>query len=169
MLAHPFIFAVSLALALVFSQAPEFMQQYVQRLGGAIDELTRIVRHFDEDALRSGYDRAVALQVMGNNSERLVRDQGVRMAENIARLSRLRAQQDALREGGSFRRFVDFAVNVDGPLMRKTMDDYAPAVPLTIEGAVSAVGGFFVVFFVLLAGSKLRRRQSLDGRSRGEA
>ena len=39
---------------LVASQAPEFGQQYRQRLGGAIDELNRVVARFDEDARRPG-------------------------------------------------------------------------------------------------------------------
>jgi hypothetical protein len=158
MLAHPFILGVSLAIGLLFSQAPEFMQQYVQRLGGAIDELARIVRHFDEDAGRSGYDRQGALRIMGSNSERLVRDQGARMEDNIARLARLRAQQEALRDGGSFRRFVDFAANVDGPLFRRTVEDYAPALPLTLQGAVAAIGGFFATFYAMLLGSHWRKR-----------
>jgi hypothetical protein len=159
MLAHPFILGVSLALALTFSQAPEFMQQYVQRLGGAIDELTRIVQHFDDDARSSGFDRAGALRLMQGNSERLVRDQGARMEDNISRLARLRAQQDALREGGSLLRFVEFAANVDGPLARKALQDYKPALPLTVAGAISAIGGFFVSFYVLLLTSKWRRRR----------
>ncbi|MBV9433737.1 MAG: DUF2937 family protein, partial [Hyphomicrobiales bacterium] len=32
--------AIALLAALAFSQLPEFTQQYAQRLGGAIDELT---------------------------------------------------------------------------------------------------------------------------------
>jgi hypothetical protein len=158
MFAHPFIFGVSLGIGLLFSQAPEFMQQYVQRLGGTVDELSRIIHHFDEDANHSGFDRAAALQLMRGNAERLVRDQGARMEDNIARLGRLRAQQEALREGGSFRRFVDFAANVDGPLFKNTAQDYAPALPLTLEGIISAVGGFFATFFTLLLGARARGR-----------
>ena len=56
----------------------------------AVDELSRIVQHFDTDARRSGYDRSGALRVMGDNPEPLVRDQGQRMTENIERLARLR-------------------------------------------------------------------------------
>ena len=82
------------------------------------------------------------------------------MEVNISRLARLRVQQEALREGGSFQRFVEFAANVDGPLMQKTMEDYTPALPLTMQGVVSAVGGFFITFCVLLMGSKSRRRQT---------
>jgi len=48
--------------AMISSQAPEFMQQYKQRLGGAIDELAQVVRHFDNDANKAGMDRASAIE-----------------------------------------------------------------------------------------------------------
>ncbi|UPK25466.1 DUF2937 family protein [Bradyrhizobium sp. 195] len=62
--------AISAFLAILVGQAPEFAQQYAQRLGGAIAELQRIVDHFDEDSRRSGYDRQGALALMGRNAER---------------------------------------------------------------------------------------------------
>ena len=60
---QPLIVVFALLCGLLFGQAPEFMQQYHQRLGGTADELTLIVRHFEEDAKRSGYSLGIrALQ-----------------------------------------------------------------------------------------------------------
>ena len=95
---HPLINIIAALCALLCSQVPEFMQQYSQRLGGVVEELGRIVRQFDEDSSRSGYERSAALRVMANNSERLVRDQATRMQENITRFDRLREQQEAMRD-----------------------------------------------------------------------
>jgi Protein of unknown function (DUF2937) len=103
---HLILFFIALVPALLFSQAPEFMQQYHQRLGGTTDELARVIRHFEEDSRRSGHDRQGALGLMEKNSERLVRDQAARMKENIARLARLREQQEAFRDGSAFVRLV---------------------------------------------------------------
>ncbi|MEM9851772.1 MAG: DUF2937 family protein, partial [Pseudomonadota bacterium] len=36
------------------SQFPEFSQQYVQRLGGAVDELRRVAADFDASARAAG-------------------------------------------------------------------------------------------------------------------
>ena len=94
---HPIINMLSVAFALVFCQAPEFMQQYYQRIGGAADELHRIVEHFAEDSRRSRYEPSAALGIMSNNSERLVRDQATRMKENIAQRDRLREQQETIQ------------------------------------------------------------------------
>jgi hypothetical protein len=135
---HAFIFVLAFAPALLFWQAPEFTQQYLQRLAGAVDELERIVRHFDEDSLRSGYGRAAALWVMTNNSERLIRDQATRMEENVARLNRLRKQREALAIEGAFLRFTTFLMTYDRPLVNRTYASYAPSLPLTTEGASRA-------------------------------
>jgi len=43
-----------LALGLTLSQFPEYAQQYVQRLGGAVDELRIIVEDFDRAPPRRG-------------------------------------------------------------------------------------------------------------------
>lgn len=42
------VFLIIASSAVLFSQAPEFAQQYRQRLGGAIDELTTSIQSFDE-------------------------------------------------------------------------------------------------------------------------
>jgi hypothetical protein len=89
----PLFVAISLLSALVFCQAPAFVQQYAQRLGGAIDALELVVHHFDDDARRSRYDRQATLALMERNPERIVRDQRASMSKTIGRLSNLRRQQ----------------------------------------------------------------------------
>ena len=158
MRAHPFISTIALLCALVFWQVPEFVQQYVQRLGGAIAELERVVGHFDEDSRRSGYDRSAALKLMISNPERLIRDQAVRMRENIARLNRLRQHQEALKDGGALSRLGAFARNFDPPLVGQTFDNYKPALSMTIEGFLFAIAGFLISYLaILVVGTAFRR------------
>jgi hypothetical protein len=146
------IFAViSLFPAVLFGQIPEFIQQYEQRLGGAADELRLLVQHFDEDSRRSGYQRSDALQLMGRNTEQLVRDQSIRMSENIGRLANLQEQQVTLRQRGSAARFVSFAYNYDRPLATRTWENYQIGFPLSLAGALFALIGFALSFLVLCA------------------
>jgi hypothetical protein len=114
------LIAISAFLAVLVGQAPEFAQQYARRLGGAIEELQRIVDHFDDDSRRSGYDRQGALALTGRNSEQLVRDQGTRMSETIDRLANLRAQQVALNQRGAFARVTALATRVDREIAART-------------------------------------------------
>ena len=160
---HLFLFLVALVPALLFSQVPEFMQQYQQRLGGATDELGRIVRLFGEDSRRSGFDQQAALGLMEKNSERLVRDQAVRMNENITRLDRLREQQEVFRDGTIFDRFASFAMSSDADLLEATRQAYKPALPLGVEGWLFALVGLLVQWGLMMAVSALfrsRRRQA---------
>jgi Protein of unknown function (DUF2937) len=155
---HPIICVIALLGALIFWQAPEFVQQYVQRLGGAVAELEGIVANFDEDSRRSGYDRSAALQLMTSNPERLIRDQAGRMHENILRLSRLRAHQEALKDDRALSRLGAFVVNADAFLIRQTLDSYKPALSMTFEGLIFAALGFLVSYLLMIiVGSMFRR------------
>jgi hypothetical protein len=137
------IFAVvSFFPAVIFGQAPEFIQQYQQRLGGTADELQLHVQHFDEDSRRSGYERSGALQLMARNPEQLVRDQSVRMTESIDRLGRLREQQVRLEQAGGIDRFAFFVSNYDRPLASRTWENYKMGFPLSLDGVLFTFFGF---------------------------
>lgn len=144
-------FVLAIAGGLVASQIPELAQQYRQRLGGAIDELQRIIDNFDADSAKSGYDRTGALAVMARNEEPLVRDQSLRMAETIVRHARLVSQREAFATSGPFVRLAAFAEDYDPPLVQSTLRDFEPAVPATIEGVLFGIGGFAIVYVVLRA------------------
>jgi hypothetical protein len=141
--------SISVVLAILFGQVPEFAQQYAQRLGGAIDELDRTVRHFDEDSRRSGYERAGALALMGKNQEQIVRDQATRMSETIDRLANLRAQQTAMNQRGPFTRVFAFAAGYDQELAARTWRDFDFALPLSIDAILFTCTGFIMSLVVL--------------------
>src|SRR6478736_2228910 len=154
---HPVAFVIGLLLGFVLSQTPEFAQQYRQRLGGAVDELQRIVQQFDDDSRRAGYDRTSALRLMAGNPEQIVRDQASRMADLITRYGRLRAQEEAFRRGGPFGRLSTFLVDFDRPL-----------VPVTTEGLLLAGSGFLLAYLLLpIFGESWRRRRRLRAKLRG--
>ena len=74
------ILAVGLAGGTLFSQAPEFAQQYRQRIGGAIDELRIIVDDFTKQAADHHLDRQQALDVYARSPDDFLRDRGLSMA-----------------------------------------------------------------------------------------
>src|SRR5437762_10501929 len=90
--------------ALVASQLPEFTQQYRQRLGGAIDELDRVVARFDADAAVNTLTRNDALARLAQSSDDLVRRRAADLSDNIERLEALKAQRQAMSEAGPVRR-----------------------------------------------------------------
>ena len=54
--------AVAVCVAIVLSQFPAFSDQYVQRLGGQVDALTRVAADFDASAEGAGLTRDQALE-----------------------------------------------------------------------------------------------------------
>ena len=117
---HFFLFFIALVPALLFSQAPEFMQQYSQRLGGTADELARVVRPFEQISRRAGYEPQAGIALMENNPEQFIRDQAAQWKENFIRLSRLQAHQEVFRNGNAFARLASFATHYDPELFEST-------------------------------------------------
>ncbi len=131
-----------LVLAVVLSQAPEFVQQYRQRLGGAIDALAPIVSAFDALSRDEGLSRAEALARLERNPDTLAVGQTRITADAIERYDALRRQQAELSTAAGFERLVIFGRGLDPTLASRTFEDFRPAVPATVEGAFHAGGGF---------------------------
>ncbi len=148
---------VGVAAALVLSQAPEFEQQYSQRLGGAIGELEPIVANFDADAQRASLTREEALAIYGRSHEQFLKDRGKSMLQVFDRYDRLVRQRDALENAGALSRPALVMSSPDGKLLADTRRAFAPAVPLSLAGLVYAVLGFALVLLGRGAARQLRR------------
>ena len=147
------------------SQGPEFAQQYRQRLGGAIDELRRVVQRFDADAGANGHNREGAIDRLQTNPDDLVSRQGAAMRGNVERLERLERQRQSFVEAGPFERLWATARDGDLDLLEATYHDFEPAVPATQEGVVAAGLGFAGGWaLTLLIGSMGRRLFGLGRR-----
>jgi hypothetical protein len=70
MLARRLALAIAVLAGLIGSQAPEFAQQYRQRLVGALEEPNRIVSEFDAEVQRQNLSRAAALKRLGTTRTR---------------------------------------------------------------------------------------------------
>jgi hypothetical protein len=139
MLARRLALAIALLAGLIGSQGPEFAQQYRQRLGGALEELNRIVSEFDAEAQRQDLTPAEALKRLEGNSDPLARERGEDTGKAIARADRLNAQLQAMNSAGPLTRLYVVATRFDSELARSALDNYAPAEPLSI-GALTAGG-----------------------------
>jgi hypothetical protein len=146
MMAGRLAFAIGLFCALIGTQGPEFAQQYRQRLAGAIDELTRIVATFDDEAASQSFKREEAIARLEANSDPLVRDRGADMDSDIRRLGHLKASLAAFRESAPTGRLVLLARNYDASVALQTWKDFEPAIPTSTEamaiGALAFCGGW---------------------------
>ena len=129
--------------AVVASQAPEFSQQYAQRLGGAVDELKVVVEHFKIDAAKSGLNRESGLKRLESASDAFVAARGQSMRNTVARYETLQVQKAAMEAPDVLTRVGALVQHYDPQIAKQTMGAFRPAIPLTLEGGFFALMGFF--------------------------
>lgn len=113
--------------AAVVSQMPEFVNQYLQRLGGHRDEAFRFVQ--------------------------ILKSQGAEVSSAVLALAEARAASlaqslDIITQAGEFSRPVIFLRYLDPDVARATFDVFRPAVPLTPAGLI--YGGIGLILGVAL-------------------
>jgi hypothetical protein len=114
--------------AALFSQLPEFVQQYLQRLGGHRDEAVRLLLN---------------LRAQGSGESDAL------LASIEARARALTQALDALWSANNFVRPLVFFRTVDPEIARATLDAFRPAVPLSAESLVYAGLGLVVGILLL--------------------
>jgi len=158
--------AGGLAGAATTSQFPEFSQQYIQRLGGAVDALGEVVADFDASAQAVGLTRDAALAQMQGTGflERRRTD----MTQTFGRYAALQADLTELKGTGPFMRAYHLPRLTDPQIAAAAWDEYQPAVPINFAGMVFAGVGFvmatllFGLVIKLLAWPFRRRRDSTN-------
>jgi hypothetical protein len=146
---------LAVAGAVLFSQAPEFFQQYLQRLGGHLDEARRIVSQFERTAAEAGVTLDQFISRTGTNYDQAVAKLAKVMADAVERVHHLDVAFASLRDANVWTRPFAFLRHLDTAIARATWTDYKPAVPTTIEGLMYAGTG--MLFFVAVHHLVLRR------------
>jgi hypothetical protein len=134
--------------AIVFSQVPEFMQQYLQRLGGHLDEARRQVQQFEHAAAQSGLTVGKLIGQTAANGDPAVARLGGVMKEAVMRVDTLAAAQSAVEHASLWSRPFVFVQHLDPAIARATWAVFKPAVPTTIEGLVYALLGMLILMAV---------------------
>jgi hypothetical protein len=134
--------------AVLFSQFPEFMQQYLQRLEGHLDEAKLAVQRFKDAALQSGMSLDQLVSNASQNPDPAIGKLGGVVRAAVARVDELGAADAALRGASVWTRPFVFLAHADWGIARATLSIYRPAVPTTVEGALYACAGIIVVLGV---------------------
>ena len=137
------------ALAVALSQFPEYAQQYTQRLGGAVDELRIVTQKFDRDAQEAGLDRQQALTRFETSADTFLAGRGVSEAANFVRYEQLSTTLARIQNANALERFQMLPAYLDTDIGARTLENYQPAVPVTVEGVLYAGGGLLVGYLFL--------------------
>jgi len=149
------------------SQFPEFSQQYLQRLAGQVDELTRQVVEFDQTALVDGMGREEMLLAMAETP--LVAGQELMWRRTFARHARLSENLMILRDTSAIARLAMPQRMADPATIQAVWEDFTPAVPMSAAGVAATGAGFltgwagFAALFAILT-MPLRRNRTKRSR-----
>lgn len=157
--------AGGLAGAAVSSQFPEYSQQYLQRLGGAVDALYQVAADFDASAQAVGLSRDAALAQMTGTA--FMDRRRVDMTATFTRHARLADSLEKLEGQGPFMRAYYLPRMRDGQIAKAAWQVFRPAVPLDFAGVIFAAFGFLagalgVGMLVRVLALMFRRRPGRD-------
>ena len=133
------------------SQFPTYYQQYLQRLGGRLDQAQVQVERIETAARENGLTVAQYIERFTVSADPAHRQQALVLSDELADLDRLRQAVDALTQAQPIARPWQFLQHVDVETARTTLSDFALGLPLTTEGLVYAGIGL-LVGLLLLAG-----------------
>ena len=140
--------------AVLLSQGPEFMQQYLQRLGGHLDEARRQLVLFQKTAADSGLTLEEFIQRTAASAEPSVAKLAGVMTESAERVAALQTAHDALLHASMWERPFVFLRHLDVGIAKAAAIVYQPAVPTTAEGLLYALVGMLLMLALYHLGVK---------------
>ncbi len=140
--------------ALLLSQGPEFMQQYLQRLGGHLNEAQRQLVSYQDAANKAGLPLGQFIVQTKANANAGVSHLGNVMGSAVDRVASLQAAHDALITASPWNRPFVFLRHLDYEIARGTWTVYKPAVPVTFEGLLYALSGMLLFLLLYHVGVK---------------
>jgi Protein of unknown function (DUF2937) len=151
--------------AVGLSQMPEFIQQYLQRLGGHVDEARHQVEQFRTVATQSHETLEQLITQTTANADAAVSRLGQVMNDAVTRLQTLQSDQALIANAPPWKQPFVFLSHADPQIVHKTWSIFRPGIPFTLEGITYGVVGlclFLTLYHFLVrvpVRATYRRRQ----------
>ncbi len=153
----------ALAGAMLLSQFPAFYDQYLQRLGGRLDQARIEIARIEDAARQERLSVGAYIAVFLGDEKSPVRRQGHVMEARINELEDLEAAFAALRDAATAARPMRFAEHAENDTARAAWEDFQPALPLGTEGMtyglIGMLGGLLGASMGERAVTAARRRR----------
>lgn len=149
-MARYILIAFAILCAAVASQAPHYQQQYLQRLGGALDEIDRQIAALDARADAAGMERYPYIRRLMRNDDEIVRAEAEALVDMLGRRKRLATAKAAIESAPVYGQALQLVWRLDGEIARRAAAAFEPGLPLSLSGAFHAFVGFFLGLFAPL-------------------
>jgi predicted PurR-regulated permease PerM len=130
--------------ALVGSQVPEFIQQYTQRLGGHVDELSHLLLLIKQSAALSNKSLDIYIQKFMTNSDPDFVIQGQFMQSMLSRWENLTSSLSNIIRSSIWTKPFVFITQIDKEIFSSTTKSFHPGFTLTIEGLLYTALGMTI-------------------------
>jgi hypothetical protein len=127
--------------AVALSQFPQFYGQYMQRLGGHLDETKRALDQYIKVASDLGLTLEEYIIEHLNSSSEIFKSSGRIIEDLLTRYNELNQTYNALQEANIYNRWFVFLKEVDWSIAVGTWNNFMPGIPTTIEGLTYALAG----------------------------
>lgn len=128
----------ALFVALGFSQVPVFVQEYEQRLGGAMDELARVIDQDRANAQAVGMDLNAFLQKHELSGDTAFHKTGKAMRDRLDRQAQLQESVRVLDSAPVWQKPLIVAQTANRDMMRRTWEKFSAT--LTLNPLFGTVG-----------------------------
>lgn len=128
------------------AQGPSFAQQYLQRLGGHLDEARIHLRRVDASREYAALDSAARVEIR---------------AVLAARVSALESAHEAISGTSAVLRPLVVAWHLDGDIASAAWRDFEPGLPISAGGVLYGGGTALLAFLLFVAGRGAARRRPL--------
>lgn len=134
--------------AVVFAQAPLFMQQYTQQMIGRVAELNLQMDAMRKSAGLSGKTIEQLSQKFVENSDPDIMRQGEIMLATVGRWHTITDGLAAMQESSIWSRPSVFLYHLNSEAFFSTLHEFRMGLPLTMEGGAYALLGVMAGYFV---------------------
>lgn len=136
--------ASALVGAVLMAQFPQFFAQYIQRLGGHLDEARLAVAAYEQAATGVGLSLKQYIDEHLASESAVFTSTGEVIVYIVERMHYLERSFVALIEATPLTRWWVFMTRADWSIAGKTWRDFTPGIPTTFEGLIYATIGLFL-------------------------
>lgn len=122
-------------------QFPQFYAQYLQRLGGHMEECRRIVSDYAKTANSFNLSLQEYIRVHLTSDNPVFQSTGTIIENTLNRLADLESSFQALKTAALYNRWWVFLKNIDPAIFKQTCSEYTPGLPITFESLAYALVG----------------------------
>lgn len=155
------------------AQFPQYLAQYIQRLGGHLDEARRTVLQYQNVAASYNLSLQEYINIHITSDNKIFVSTGKLISGFVERLQHLETAFRALEVSAPWNRWWVFLRVMDPEIAQNTWNNFTPGVPTTIEALFYAGIGLLIGWgiyrgiraLVLLPFRKVASRPPLSGKT----